>query len=171
MKAPLQQIIARRYRDRNLPIALVLPDGGRVPLSEKTEVDVYARTWNGLKDLPSPEMGRPPRAGAAVVEYAAEQQGKHPAPLRRVERVLPALAGRAHGVLLRLLRERCGYAGSGAAAEARSHLPQADARAGRGISRHRVRLGRADSSGCAGLRRQGHRHYPVAEPARLRSGE
>ena len=62
MKAPLQQIIARRYRDRNLPISLVLPDGGRVPLSETTEVDVYARTWNGLKALASPEMGRLARA-------------------------------------------------------------------------------------------------------------
>ena len=62
MKAPLQQIIARRYRDRNLPIALVLPDGGRVPLSERPEVDVYARTWNGLKALASPEMGRLARA-------------------------------------------------------------------------------------------------------------
>ncbi|HTR56926.1 MAG TPA: class I SAM-dependent methyltransferase [Casimicrobiaceae bacterium] len=62
MKAPLQEIIARRYRDRNLPIALVLPDGGRVPLSETPEVDIYARTWSGLKALASPEMGRLARA-------------------------------------------------------------------------------------------------------------
>jgi cyclopropane-fatty-acyl-phospholipid synthase len=62
MKAQLQEIIARRYRDRNLPIALVLPDGGRVPLSETPEVDIYARTWSGLKALASPEMGRLARA-------------------------------------------------------------------------------------------------------------
>jgi cyclopropane-fatty-acyl-phospholipid synthase len=62
MKAPLQEIITRRYRDRNLPIAVVLPDGGRVPLSETPEVDIYARTWSGLKALASPEMGRLARA-------------------------------------------------------------------------------------------------------------
>jgi cyclopropane-fatty-acyl-phospholipid synthase len=62
MKKPLQKIIASRYRDRNLPIALVLPDGGRVPLSPSPEVDVYARTWNGLRTLASPQMGALARA-------------------------------------------------------------------------------------------------------------
>jgi cyclopropane-fatty-acyl-phospholipid synthase len=62
MKKPLQKIIANRYRDRNLPIALVLPDGGRVPLSQSPEVDIYARTWSGLKTLASPEMGALARA-------------------------------------------------------------------------------------------------------------
>ena len=62
MKKPLQKIIARRYRDRNLPIALVLPDGGRVPLSPSPEVDIYARTWSGLKTLASPQLGALARA-------------------------------------------------------------------------------------------------------------
>ena len=31
MAEPLQKIIASRYAGRNVPIALVLPDGGRVP--------------------------------------------------------------------------------------------------------------------------------------------
>ena len=62
MKKPLQKIIASRYRDRNLPIALVLPDGGRVPLSPAPEVDIYARTWSGLKALASPQMGALARA-------------------------------------------------------------------------------------------------------------
>jgi len=59
---PLTKIIASRYRGRNIPIALVLPDGGRVPLSERPEVDVYARTWQGLRALASPELGSLARA-------------------------------------------------------------------------------------------------------------
>jgi cyclopropane-fatty-acyl-phospholipid synthase len=62
MSYPLQKIIANRYRGRDIPIALVLPDGDRVSLSETPEVDVYARTWQGLKTLASPEMGALARA-------------------------------------------------------------------------------------------------------------
>ena len=62
MHPPLQKIIASRYGGRNIPVALVLPDGGRVPLSEAPEVDVYARTWRGLKALASPELGALARA-------------------------------------------------------------------------------------------------------------
>src|SRR3984893_11176901 len=62
MKAPLSRIVASRYAGRNLPVALVLPDGGRVPLSEAPEIDIYARTWNGLRALASPELGRLARA-------------------------------------------------------------------------------------------------------------
>jgi cyclopropane-fatty-acyl-phospholipid synthase len=62
MNQPLQKVIASRYSGRNIPIALVLPDGGRVPLSEAPEVDVYARTWRGLKALASPELGALARA-------------------------------------------------------------------------------------------------------------
>ena len=62
MNEPLQKIIASRYGGRNIPIALVLPDGGRVPLSEAPEVDVYARTWQGLRALASPELGALARA-------------------------------------------------------------------------------------------------------------
>ena len=56
------------------------------------------------------------------------------------------------------------------AAEARPHLPQAAAAARRALPRHRLRLGRARSSG----RPQhygvaGDRHHAVAEPVRLRA--
>ncbi|HET9762606.1 MAG TPA: cyclopropane-fatty-acyl-phospholipid synthase family protein [Casimicrobiaceae bacterium] len=62
MAPPLKKIIASRYGGRNIPIALVLPDGGRVPLSDAPEVDVYARTWQGLRTLASPELGSLARA-------------------------------------------------------------------------------------------------------------
>ncbi|HUH94204.1 MAG TPA: cyclopropane-fatty-acyl-phospholipid synthase family protein [Casimicrobiaceae bacterium] len=62
MAPPLKKIIASRYGGRNIPISLVLPDGGRVPLSDAPEVDVYARTWQGLRTLASPELGSLARA-------------------------------------------------------------------------------------------------------------
>ena len=62
MAPPLTKIIASRYGGRNIPIALVLPDGGRVPLSEAPDIDVYARTWQGLRALASPELGSLARA-------------------------------------------------------------------------------------------------------------
>ena len=43
MAEPLQNLIASRYGGRNLPIAVVLPDGARVSLSERPEVEVCAR--------------------------------------------------------------------------------------------------------------------------------
>ncbi len=62
MAVPLQKIIASRYAGRNLPVALVLPDGGRIALSASPEVEVVARTWAGLKALASPAMGSLARA-------------------------------------------------------------------------------------------------------------
>jgi cyclopropane-fatty-acyl-phospholipid synthase len=62
MTQPLQKIIASRYDGRDIPVALVLPDGGRVALSKQPEVDIYARTWRGLKTLASPELGALARA-------------------------------------------------------------------------------------------------------------
>ena len=62
MAEPLQKIIASRYAGRNVPVALVLPDGGRVALSESPEVEIVARTWSGLKALASPAMGALARA-------------------------------------------------------------------------------------------------------------
>jgi cyclopropane-fatty-acyl-phospholipid synthase len=62
MKDSLSTIVANRYGGRNIPVALVLPDGGRVDLSETPEVDIYARTWNGLRALAAPELGRLARA-------------------------------------------------------------------------------------------------------------
>jgi cyclopropane-fatty-acyl-phospholipid synthase len=62
MPASLQKIIANRYGGRNLPIALVLPDGGRVPLSSSPEIEIVARTWSGLKALAAPALGGLARA-------------------------------------------------------------------------------------------------------------
>ena len=62
MKQPLQKLIASRYGGRDIPVALVLPDGGRVTLSKTPEINIYARTWNGLRPLASPELGRLARA-------------------------------------------------------------------------------------------------------------
>ena len=62
MPDTLQKLIAHRYAGRDLPVALVLPDGARVPLSTKPEIDVTARTMAGLKALATPAMGRLARA-------------------------------------------------------------------------------------------------------------
>ena len=62
MKQPLQKLIASRYGGRNIPAALVLPDGDRVALSKTPEINIYARTWKGLRALASPELGRLARA-------------------------------------------------------------------------------------------------------------
>jgi cyclopropane-fatty-acyl-phospholipid synthase len=62
MKSSLTRFVAHRYEGRNLPVALVMPDGGRVALSNSPEVDIYARNWNGLRTLASPELGKLARA-------------------------------------------------------------------------------------------------------------
>jgi cyclopropane-fatty-acyl-phospholipid synthase len=62
MSEPLQKIIASRYQGRSLPIVLVLPDGGRVPLSADADIEIVARTWKGLKALASPMLGNLARA-------------------------------------------------------------------------------------------------------------
>ena len=62
MAEPLQKIIANRYGGRNLPVTLVLPDGGRVPLSSNAEIEILARSWRGLKALAAPAMGALARA-------------------------------------------------------------------------------------------------------------
>ncbi len=58
----LSKIVEHRYGGRNIPVALVLPDGGRVTLSPTPEVDIYARNWDGVRALASPELGRLARA-------------------------------------------------------------------------------------------------------------
>ena len=62
MAQPLQKIIANRYGGRNLPVTLVLPDGGRVALSSNAEIELLARSWRGLKALAAPAMGALARA-------------------------------------------------------------------------------------------------------------
>jgi len=62
MGEPLQKIIASRYGGRSVPVVLVLPDGGRLPLSSDADIEIIARTWSGLKALASPAMGGLARA-------------------------------------------------------------------------------------------------------------
>jgi cyclopropane-fatty-acyl-phospholipid synthase len=62
MAEPLQKIIANRYGDRKLPVALVLPDGGRVPLSSDPEIEIVARSLRGLRALAAPALGALARA-------------------------------------------------------------------------------------------------------------
>jgi cyclopropane-fatty-acyl-phospholipid synthase len=59
---PLKKMIARRYQGRDLPVTLVLPDGGRLPLSPRAEIELIARSWSGLKALASPALGSLARA-------------------------------------------------------------------------------------------------------------
>ena len=142
MKQPLQKLIASRYGGRNIPVALVLPDGGRVALSKTPEIDIYrphleraagARFARARQARPRlrPQRHRlhrrgPARAGhrrgagrhrrarprprhgaaQALVAHGARQPGQHPASLRRLERVLPDVARRAHGLFVRVFQDR-----------------------------------------------------------------
>jgi cyclopropane-fatty-acyl-phospholipid synthase len=62
MTHAVTKVVARRYEGRDIPVALVLPDGDRVQLSRNPLADIYARTWTGLRALAAPELGRLGRA-------------------------------------------------------------------------------------------------------------
>src|SRR5512138_620469 len=62
MDTSLRKLIENRYGGRDLPVALVLPDGGRVALSPRADLEIVARTWRGLKALAAPAMGSLARA-------------------------------------------------------------------------------------------------------------
>jgi cyclopropane-fatty-acyl-phospholipid synthase len=83
---PLQKIIANRYGGRNLPVTLVLPDGGRVPLSSESEIEILARTWRGLKALAAPAMGA---LAAAYVQNDIDFTGS----ARRVTAIAEGMVG------------------------------------------------------------------------------
>jgi len=88
---PLKRIIAGRYAGRDLPVTLVLPDGGRLPLSPRTEVDIVARSWAGLKALASPALGELARA---YVRNEVDFTGS----ARRIPGIVEAMVGAvAHG--------------------------------------------------------------------------
>jgi len=91
MSEPLQKIIASRYGGRDLPVVLVLPDGGRVPLSSAAETEIVVRSWAALKSLATPELGRLARA---YVKNEIDFTGG----ARRVLRIAEAMVGSvAHG--------------------------------------------------------------------------
>jgi cyclopropane-fatty-acyl-phospholipid synthase len=62
MADTLQKIITSRYQGRDIPIALILPGGSRVPLSTTPEIEITARNFAGLRALAAPAMGRLARA-------------------------------------------------------------------------------------------------------------
>jgi len=91
MAKPLKRMIASRYAGRDLPVTLVLPDGGRVPLSPRAEVDIVARSWAGLKALASPALGGLARA---YVRNEIDFTGS----ARRIIGIVDAMVGAvAHG--------------------------------------------------------------------------
>ena len=81
MAEPLQKIIANRYGGRDLPVTLVLPDGGRVPLSSAPEVEIIARTLAGAE-------------GARV----AGARARSPAPTCATTSTSPAARGAMLGI-------------------------------------------------------------------------
>ena len=62
MGFPLQSILESRYANRDIPVAVVLPDGARVALSSSPEIEIVARTLSGLRALAAPAMGTLARA-------------------------------------------------------------------------------------------------------------
>jgi cyclopropane-fatty-acyl-phospholipid synthase len=62
MAERLRKYIVDRYGGRNLPVAVVFPDGERIALSPTPEFDLVVRTWNGLRAIARPEMGALARA-------------------------------------------------------------------------------------------------------------
>src|SRR6478736_229919 len=100
MPDTLQKLIANRYAGRDLPIALVLPDGARVPLSSDPEVDVRARTLAGLKALAAPALGRLARA---YVHNDVDFTGSARRVLAIAERMVGDIAKYRHGTRGRLL--------------------------------------------------------------------
>ena len=96
----LPKLIANRYAHRNLPVALVLPDGARVPLSPQPEIDVVARTFAGLKALASPAMGRLARA---YVHNDVDFTGSAKRVLRIAESMVGDIRHGKHGTRGRLL--------------------------------------------------------------------
>jgi cyclopropane-fatty-acyl-phospholipid synthase len=58
MAATLANLIENRYGGAQVPVEVVLPDGGHVRLTDTPDVQVIARTWRGLAALARPAFGR-----------------------------------------------------------------------------------------------------------------
>ena len=96
-------------------------------------------------------VGKPARGAA--------RSRRHPLPLRRRQRLLPALARPAHGVLVRLLRTPGLHPRRCAASQARPHLPQAAPPSGRAAARRRLRMGRPHHARRASTTASRARHH------------
>lgn len=100
MPAALQKLITNRYAGRDLPVAVVLPDGARVPLSPAPELDVIARTLAGLRTLAAPAMGALARA---YVHNDVDFTGSARRALAIAERMVGDIAHGHEGARSRLL--------------------------------------------------------------------
>ncbi len=58
MATSLAKLIEHRYGALRVPVELVLPDGDSVRLAERPEVQVVARSFQGLRALARPALGR-----------------------------------------------------------------------------------------------------------------
>jgi cyclopropane-fatty-acyl-phospholipid synthase len=96
----LQKLIVNRYSGRELPVAVVLPDGARVPLSPAPQFEVIARTFAGLRTLASPAMGRLARA---YVRNDVDFTGSARHALGVAERMVGDVANARNGARARLL--------------------------------------------------------------------
>ena len=91
MAEALKKLIVGRCNGRDLPVTLVLPDGERVPLSDRHELDIVARNWNGLKALALPTMG-------SLARHYVHGDLDFTGAARRVVRVISDLVGEvSHG--------------------------------------------------------------------------
>ena len=114
-----------------------------------------------------------PRAAARALAHLVVHQRRAQRATSRTTTTSPTRSTacgstRAWCIRARISTDDARIARRRAGAEARPHLPQAAARAGRALARHRLRLGRADLPGRRELRRRGDRHHAVAEPVRAR---
>ena len=72
MTAPLKRLIESRYGGRGLPVALVLPDGGRIALSPTPEIDLIVRSWPGVKALAQNAAAKGAPRVSAFLEIRAD---------------------------------------------------------------------------------------------------
>jgi cyclopropane-fatty-acyl-phospholipid synthase len=98
MAATLASLIENRYGRTQVPIEVVLPDGGRVRLADAPDVQVIARTARGLAALARPALGR---LAQAYVRNDIDFSGNARRMLDVAERMVgdirhgPSLTGRA----------------------------------------------------------------------------
>ena len=117
-------------------------------------------------------MTLPPRPPAAEFKpkgrrhTRAARPARRAPPLRRVQRLLPAVPGRVDDLQLRDLLARRHHARGGPGGQARPGVHQARPPAGHADRGHRQRLGRVRHPRREELRRARHGHHRVAEPGR-----
>jgi cyclopropane-fatty-acyl-phospholipid synthase len=170
LEARIEKMVGELQAGMNLPLAIELWNGKRYALGERPTVTLRVPSASAVRYLAHADMaklgeayveghidvdgpiGDAIRAAESLARHlSGEKKGRLPAllrrrgdplPLRRLQRLLRAVARSADGVLVRVLPHARGDDLDDAQVEARPHLPQAAARARRAAARHRLRLGR-----------------------------